>query len=518
MNKNELKESFKKIVNEKVPQDISEITENISRQFRQKLINKSSLQIVWESVMESKITKYVAAAAILIIAAFVGAEIFSNSGNQQINNQQVVKTAEKTINTESQNVNEGELKNIEKMYAAGDIDGLMKVLDNGSYEAKVAAANFLAKIGDERAIDRLNHAGKQWQGDAKENPFTAAVDAINSRAGKNSEVIITGVKNNQSPQPLANQPDISAKTETQSNQSSVADNGKVDLKIHLAKGDSHETRIVQTQNITQTINGQEQKVKEIVEMIFGFDCLNVDANSNMDVEMAYKSMKLTVDGPMGHLELDSANPTKFENNEPALQQMMNVVSAIAGSKFQMKITPTGKTLEVHGMKEMSEKVRSQISGGVTPEMNKMMSNIFDEKKVKEMSGNMFGSFPDEPVAIGDSWYDTMSMDIFVPIDIDITYMLKDRKDGIAYIDQIAKIDIGDNSKPISTDPNNKVFMQFAGTMNCTHEIDEKTGLNRKGNMTMNLSGIMKIDASQRNPQPKIIPMKIEGNAVSELIK
>jgi len=303
----------------------------------------------------------------------------------------------------------------------------------------------------------------------------------------------------------------------------AAGQDKVDLKLRLKAGESHEMKMTQNQDMTQTMSGQEQKVKQTQEMIMGFDCLSVDASGNMDVEVTYKSMKVAMDGPMGHMEFDSANPKPVDPNRPDEKMMAAIFSAIAGSKFQMKIAPTGKTSDVRGLGAMMAKIREKMkeSIGSSPEtqgLDKFFDKMFDEKQVKEMTGSMLGMFPAEPVAVGDTWYDTISMNFIMPIDIDTTYILKQRKDGIAYIDAAAKMDMGDSSKAIEIDPNNKVSMQISGTMNSTSEVEEKTGLTRKSNITMNFSGVMRMEANQQMPEGMTMPMTIMGNAVVELIK
>jgi hypothetical protein len=195
-------------------------------------------------------------------------------------------------------------------------------------------------------------------------------------------------------------------------------------------------------------------------------------------------------------------------------------SAMAGSKFQMKMTPMAKTSDIRGLGAMMAKIREKMSsaGGIQGAGDKFLDKMFDEKQVKEMTGDMMGAFPAEPVAVGDTWYDTMSMNFIMPIDVDTTYMLKQRKDGIAYIDAVAKMDMGDSSKAIEIDPNNKFSMQISGTMNTTSEVDEKTGLTRKSNIAMNFSGVMRMEANQQMPEGMTMPMTIVGNAVVELIK
>jgi hypothetical protein len=185
----------------------------------------------------------------------------------------------------------------------------------------------------------------------------------------------------------------------------------------------------------------------------------------------------------------------------------------------MKVKPTGETSDIRGVGEMLEKVKKQIGNGPeTQGMDEFFDKMFDEKQLKELTGTMMTMFPEGAVAVGDTWYDTISINFMMPIDVDTTYIFKSRKDGIAYIDAAAKMDMGDSSKPLEIDPNTKMSMQISGTINTTSEVEEKTGLTRKSNMTMNLSGIIRMEANEQMPQGMTIPMTIKGDAVVELIK
>ncbi len=52
---------------------------------------------------------------------------------------------------------EAELKDVEQMFAASDVAGLVDMLDKGQWETKVAAANYLATMGDLSAINALEN-------------------------------------------------------------------------------------------------------------------------------------------------------------------------------------------------------------------------------------------------------------------------------------------------------------------------------------------------------------------------
>jgi len=293
---------------------------------------------------------------------------------------------------------------------------------------------------------------------------------------------------------------------------------KVKLKLQLKAGESHEMKMSQTQNITQTMMGQTQDMNQTQVMVMEMKCLSVDAAGNMDIEMTYKSMKMAIDGPMGRMEFDSEHPKPADPNKPDQQMFDSMFTAITGSKFQMKTSPSGKTSDVRGLKEMLAKIKTKMSSQAVAPPAEFLDKMFDEKQVKELTGSMIDVFSPEPVAVGDSWYDTMSINFIVPIDVDTTYILKQRKDGVAYIDKTAKIDMGDSSKPIDIDPNNKVAMQLSGTMNASSQVEEKTGLTRKSEMTMNFTGVMKMEANQQMPGGMSIPMTVKGNAVIEMIK
>lgn len=136
---------------------------------------------------------------------------------------------------------------------------------------------------------------------------------------------------------------------------------KIDLKLRLKAGDSHEMKMTQTQDIAQTMNGSEFKMKQTQEMVMGLDCISVDANGIMDVKMTYKSMKMSMEGPMGKMEFDSAKPKSTDANTPPQEKMMTgIFSAIVGSEFQLKIKPNGETCDVRGISEMMNKMKGAM--------------------------------------------------------------------------------------------------------------------------------------------------------------
>jgi len=75
-----------------------------------------------------------------------------------------------------------ELNEAREMFAVGDVEGLVTILLQGQFEeSKVAAANYLAKIGDLSAVGPLEKLAEEWQEETADNPFAAAVSEIRKR-------------------------------------------------------------------------------------------------------------------------------------------------------------------------------------------------------------------------------------------------------------------------------------------------------------------------------------------------
>lgn len=141
--------------------------------------------------IKRRIIKF-AAAAVIIIGVMVGVKVFTGRGEKP--EETVVKQPDvpekkdiiQIVKDDKPDLDvklETELGKIRQMVAAGDVDGLAAVLSNGEFEfeSKVAAANYLAKIGDLSTIEALEKASDEWERGDVDNSFTAAIEEIKER-------------------------------------------------------------------------------------------------------------------------------------------------------------------------------------------------------------------------------------------------------------------------------------------------------------------------------------------------
>ena len=532
MNNEKIKKALINLANERLPDDVHKISDDVSRQFKKDLV-KTELNL-WERIMNNPITKYVAVAAVLVVAALAGAQIFTAVGNNRVAQQPqqpdvpvVVEVQENTdlksdggphIAELTQDQNADGLEDIKRMFAAGDIESLISVLGNpeAKYEYKIAAANYLAKIGDMQAIEALEELSRQWQGEKGENPFAAAIATIKSQQKKEIEPIPVAVVPDEPVEDTETDEPVAVVSENEAAEDKTAE--KIDLRLNLKKGQKFGMKLTVGQKISQTVDGQEQKINQNV--IFGTisEVLAVDSGI-IALKATYSHIQTKMDGPMGLIEYDSTKPPVDPNTlDPQGKMMTAMWSAMAGQSFIMDLTPTGEIIGVKDFDKMWERMMEEMAGD-DPQMGQamkdMMKKLVSEDALKQSGGDMMMRFLDEPVAIGDMWYDMVSLDLGFPIDIDAAYILKNRKDGIAFIDVVSKMDMGDKDSKLIEIEGMKMNMQLSGTLTGTSEIDETTGWILRSKIEQNFFGVVKIAPNEHMPDGMSIPMTIQSTSTIE---
>ncbi|MHC4744739.1 MAG: carboxypeptidase regulatory-like domain-containing protein, partial [Planctomycetota bacterium] len=123
----------------------------------------------------------IAVAAIVVIAVVIGARLLIKGDDTEYVRDPIEDSGNVIPVVSGNEKLAGELRAVKQMFASKDSAGLISVLDTGLWESKVAAAKYLGQIGDERALPMLSNLLSSWEGSAAENPFSAAIEQIESR-------------------------------------------------------------------------------------------------------------------------------------------------------------------------------------------------------------------------------------------------------------------------------------------------------------------------------------------------
>ena len=296
---------------------------------------------------------------------------------------------------------------------------------------------------------------------------------------------------------------------------------KIDLKLRLKPGQKYAMRVITDQKISQTMHEHEQKTDYLTDMGMGFEVLAVDADGTASVKITYQTIRAKMSGPMGLIEYDSTEPDAAVGAETLPAQMIRQMFAgMVGQNFVIKVNPQGKVVGVEGFKEMMQQMAEKMGGddaAENEEIKEFMKNFLSEDKVKMMGSNMTIAFPSWPVGIGDSWTDKETMSVGFPIEIDNTYTLKERKNGVAIVDINSKMDLGKKGASIDMGPM-KMNMEMKGSYQGTSEINEANGWMIRSKMNMQLAGQVKIAPNEQMPEGITMPMSIESVITIEPIE
>ena len=122
-------------------------------------------------------------AALTVIAIAIGITVYTSQKEKAVTEEavkpQVKNLLEKAKDEKLQARLDIELNKIERMFIARDIKGLLAILNTGQLETRVAAANYLAEIGDTKVLAALDKSARRYEG--PDNPFAAALKKINAR-------------------------------------------------------------------------------------------------------------------------------------------------------------------------------------------------------------------------------------------------------------------------------------------------------------------------------------------------
>lgn len=79
---------------------------------------------------------------------------------------------------------QGRLRQVAAMFDTGNIRGLTTMLSDEAAEVQIAAANYLAQIGDFDSVGPLLDVSKEWTGSEEDNPFVSAIYQIMMRISR----------------------------------------------------------------------------------------------------------------------------------------------------------------------------------------------------------------------------------------------------------------------------------------------------------------------------------------------
>ena len=310
-----------------------------------------------------------------------------------------------------------------------------------------------------------------------------------------------------------NAPEQAKPTTSQNQTAPKTVNGKTLLKLNLQKGKSYYLRMLTDQKVTQTVMEQKTTSKEKIGVSYSYNIENVEPSGMMLIKVIYGAFSQDIEGPQGKISYNSANTADKES------PFANMYSSLLNKGFKMKIDAIGKVSEITGVDLLLKGMINNMD--LPPQADKkqiemMVNQQFGDKSIREMMENLMAIYPENPVAIGDSWSRSFTLTRGFPAYFESVWTLKEIKDGKATVQLNTKIK--GITLPPSKDRAPTPKYKITGEQSGTYEIDVATGWVLKSKMNQKLSGKIEIEKSEQVQKAMSFPVSIESIITTEAVK
>jgi len=242
---------------------------------------------------------------------------------------------------------------------------------------------------------------------------------------------------------------------------------KIDLKLNFQPGDKYQYTTSIEQDIT-TMGFAHIKLNFTIDLIYE---MYPKENGLQKLGVTYDHLALQGSSPQGPVSYDSKNPDQSST--------VSEMGKIVGKTFYAYLNPDGTLQKVEGLSALMDTTlgRSLAKGPLTDSSFTMMMR------------NAFDMYPGKPVAVGESWQKTTSMDLSsFKFNMHNTYTLKSVQDGIANISVTSDLKLPETE--INTPNDFKPKMEMSGRQEGSMKVNIATGQIISGTTTQNIEGKM----------------------------
>ena len=159
--------------------------------------------------------------------------------------------------------------------------------------------------------------------------------------------------------------------------SAAAASAQTTLRYKFKEGETLKYALVQKMKMTMNVMGNNVEMDMNQSSDLSWNIQSVDSKGNAKIAIKFGRNKMSMDSPMGKIEVDSDNAQ--EPDDPIGQALYKVIKGLAGLEIAGNMSPTGELTDVK-VPEKAVKELQNIPGGdafgdmLTPEgLKRMMS-------------------------------------------------------------------------------------------------------------------------------------------------
>jgi len=279
--------------------------------------------------------------------------------------------------------------------------------------------------------------------------------------------------------------------------------GKIEPPPPFTKDPVHSLIITLDQTIDQTVQDKPQRLTQRITTGYTLKVEDVDDHGQATLSLRYDSQAFHSTNGSTTIDYDSTQPGAVE---PAIAAPLAV---LIGQTFTFTVSPEGQVTRVTGLEKLANSVVNKLSGVEGPAriaVERAIRSQLSEPNMKATLQNLFAPFPDQPVALGESWPHTTHINTGIPLTLETTCTLKSRDNGTATIEVSGHFSTPANS--VMDLGQTKFTCDFQGDTHTQIQVQESTGWTTASSTTQSLAGT----ATTQSPivPTQSIPLKIES--------
>lgn len=278
--------------------------------------------------------------------------------------------------------------------------------------------------------------------------------------------------------------------------------GPILLRLRLREGETYQVRVAEEMTFGP-LPGSSREEPPMTK-VFGVSCLvkDVRADGIADVEIKYDLVRARQAAPTGSAEFDSSEAAPADSLDPS----MRTVAALAGASFRIDVTPMGQVTMLTGADQMVSQMLEDVENKEAVE--ERAKREYGDEAMKTVTQELFGTFPEEPVDIGDSWSArSVAPRGFAAVAHD-RWTLRSRRGGVALLELQSTVR-PDPDAPATDLGGARLEYELRGTRAGSVLIDEATGWVLRSTVRQSLSGQLKVEDGAQSSEIAAFPVSIE---------
>lgn len=246
------------------------------------------------------------------------------------------------------------------------------------------------------------------------------------------------------------------------------------LNYKLETGKTYKQNMVTVMNMKMNVMGQDMSMDMTQEMGLQYDVVG-NNNGVFDIKTTYQKIKMNMTSP-APFTIDSDSP---ENSTDV--SLGKVFKSLVGVPLNIQLAQNGKVLSVTGVDKLAAKMDSIDN----PQYKQMFGQQFSEKAIQATFERMSSFFPEKPVAIGDTWDVSMSINSSgIDIISKMKITLKEVKDNVASLEYTGTLATPEGGSALQIQGMDAT-VSMTGEQTGTASIDMKTGWTVRAELTQN---------------------------------